>query len=184
MKRVLFAILFFQFWGMSAQTLDSTNSTQTTNSAQKVKTANSANPSQRAKLIKSATPVDLDSTGVIDPQTSDTHDTSKMIFAEPSVEVKPSYPGGESAFYQYIARTIKYPTRCMENEIRGQVIVRFMVDKTGSVSRLSVLKEVNACPEFSNEAIRVISTSKRWIPAQSNGRFVNCWMQIPIRFQM
>ena len=72
----------------------------------------------------------------------------------------------------------------MENEIKGEVVVRFVVDFSGKVSRVSVIKEVKSCPEFSKEAIRVISKSKPWIPAQHNGRFVNSWMQIPIRFEM
>lgn len=166
MKRVLFAILFFQFWGMSAQT------------------DTMGKPAKAAKSVES-NPISKTSD---EPSSEDgvlnSKDTSTEEYPAVMVEVQAIYPGGTDAFYAHISKNIKYPTRCMENEIKGQVIVRFMVDKTGSVSRVSVLKDVKACPEFSKEAIRVISISKRWIPAQSNGRFVNSWMQIPIRFEM
>ena len=166
MKQVVLAIIFFQFWGMSAQT---------DTMGKPAKAAKSV----ESKHISTASDEPSSEDGVLNSK-----DTSTEEYSAVMVEVKARFPGGESEFYRYIAQKMQYPTRCMENEIRGQVMVRFMVDKTGSVSRVSVLKDVNACPEFSKEAIRVISTSPRWIPAQSNGRFVNSWMQIPIRFEM
>jgi len=100
------------------------------------------------------------------------------------VDVQATYPGGTDAFYRYMSSNLKYPERCKDEGLTGKVIIRFQVDKTGSISQVSVLKDVKNCPEFTHEAIRVISKSKRWIPAQQNGRFVSSWMQIPVQFEM
>jgi hypothetical protein len=56
-----------------------------------------------------------------------------------------------------------------------------VVDASGKISRISAIEETKSCPEFTQEAIRVLKQSPRWIPGQNNGRFVASWREIPIR---
>ena len=98
-----------------------------------------------------------------------------------TVELKPSFPGGEAAFYEYVGDEFQYPVRCQDEHINGSVVLRFLVDKTGKISRVSAIEETKSCPEFTAEAIRVLQRSPRWIPGQINGRFIDYSREIPIR---
>jgi len=97
------------------------------------------------------------------------------------VQVKASFPGGEEAFREYVGSTFQYPVRCQDEGINGSVILRFVVDQSGRVSKVSAIEETKSCPEFTEEAIRVLKKSPRWIPGQNKGRFVISWREIPIK---
>lgn len=99
-------------------------------------------------------------------------------------DVKASFPGGEAKFYEYLRNRLEFPARCMEEGISGSVKLRFVVNIQGNISQIKILEETKSCPEFTQEAIRVIKNSPRWIPAQINGKFVNSWMTIPVKFQL
>ena len=96
------------------------------------------------------------------------------------VQVKASFPGGEAAFREYVYSTFQYPVRCKDQGIKGSVVLRFVVDQSGRVSKVSAIQETKSCPEFTEEAIRVLKISPRWIPGQNRGKFVISWREIPI----
>lgn len=98
-----------------------------------------------------------------------------------NVAVKASFPGGEPAFREYVANEFQYPVRCQDEGINGSVVLRFVVDQSGRISKVSAIEETKSCPEFTEEAIRVLKRSPRWIPGQNKGRFVVSWREIPIR---
>ena len=98
-----------------------------------------------------------------------------------TVAVKASFPGGESAFREYVGNEFQYPVRCKDEHINGSVILKFVVDASGRISRVSAIQETKSCPEFTEEAIRVLKRSPLWIPGQNKGRFVASWSEIPIR---
>lgn len=99
-------------------------------------------------------------------------------------DVKASFPGGEVKFYEYLRNYLQFPARCMEEGISGSVKLRFVVNIQGNISQIKILEETKSCPEFTQEAIRVIKNSPKWIPAQINGRFVNSYMIIPVKFAL
>jgi len=101
-----------------------------------------------------------------------------------NVAVKAGFPGGESGFRDYVATEFQYPARCQDEGINGYVILRFIVDEGGRISRVSAIEETKSCPEFTQEAIRILKRSPRWIPGQNRGRFVNSWREIPIRLSV
>ena len=51
------------------------------------------------------------------------------------VENEPEYPGGEKALYNYIIKNVKYPKSALEKGIEGTVIVEFVVEKNGKISK-------------------------------------------------
>ncbi|HEX7757484.1 MAG TPA: M56 family metallopeptidase, partial [Niabella sp.] len=63
-----------------------------------------------------------------------------------------------------------------------QTVVQFVVDESGNVSNISVVKD----PGFGmgNEAIRVIRNSGKWQPATVNGQPVKTYRKQPITFQI
>jgi len=95
---------------------------------------------------------------------------------------KAMFPGGEEAFREFIKENFVYPVRCQDEGINGSVILKFVVDVSGRiVTRPIVVEETASCPEFTEEAIRVLLKSPRWIPGQNNGKFIKSWREIPIR---
>ncbi|MBR1387030.1 MAG: energy transducer TonB [Alloprevotella sp.] len=98
------------------------------------------------------------------------------------VEVPATYPGGEQALLAYVNSHVKYPEIAIEQEVQGVCLLRFKVDKDGSVSDVRVKKSLSK--ECDAEAIRVVKTLKRFIPAKQQGHPVAVWFNLPVRFQI
>lgn len=96
------------------------------------------------------------------------------------VEQMPSFPGGDAALQKYVATHIKYPQDALDQEISGQVVLKFVVKEDGSVGDVQVLKPLHkSCDQ---EAIRVVKSLPRFIPGKQQGKAVPVWFTFPIRF--
>ena len=108
------------------------------------------------------------------------HEEENKVFDV--VEQMPSFPGGQAALMQYLAKNIKYPVVAEENGIQGRVIVTFVVGKTGAISNVQVAKGVD--PSLDKEAVRVVSSMPNWIPGKQNGQSVNVKYTVPVMFKL
>lgn len=98
------------------------------------------------------------------------------------VEQMPSFNGGLKAFYEFISKKIRYPSRARKLGIQGKVFVNFIIDKNGEVVNVKVLRGIGGgCDE---EAIRVINKSPKWNPGKQRGKPVNVTMTLPISFKL
>lgn len=97
-------------------------------------------------------------------------------------EIMPQFPGGMDALTSYLAKEIHYPELARNNNIQGTVIVKFVVEKDGSVSNASVL--VPLFPDCDKEAIRGILSMPKWQPGTTMGKAVRCYYQVPVKFQL
>jgi len=98
------------------------------------------------------------------------------------VEEMPSYPGGEKALLEYVAKNIKYPQIARETGIQGRVFVGFVVEPDGSVSNVKILRGIGGgCDE---EAMRVIKSLAKWKPGKQRGKAVRVSYQIPVVFKL
>jgi len=98
------------------------------------------------------------------------------------VEEMPEYPGGTEALFKYIYDNIQYPQIALDNDIEGNVYVKFCVTYKGKVEQISVIRGVH--PSLDAEAIRLISTLPDWKPGRQAGNPVNVWYQFRIQFQL
>ena len=97
-----------------------------------------------------------------------------------SVEQMPGFPGGLEAFYKFLAQSIRYPATAFENNIQGKVVVQFIVEKDGRLTNFKILRSVGGgCDE---EAIRVLSSSPRWLPGMQANKPVKVYYTVPISF--
>lgn len=110
-------------------------------------------------------------------------DTAEDIVAT-NVQIKANFPGGEVAFRSYLEGEFIYPQRCKDKGINGSVMLRFVVDEAGRISRVKAIEETKSCPEFTTEAIRILKKSPRWVPGQNNGTFLKSWREIPLRMSV
>ena len=70
-----------------------------------------------------------------------------------TVDEMPVFPGGDAGLLKYVAENTQYPKEAKDKGTQGKVIVKFKVNKDGSVSDVSVLKGVD--PALDSESIRV-----------------------------
>ena len=94
---------------------------------------------------------------------------SNKIFNGDDVDQQPSFPGGTNALNTFIVSNLKYPVFAQEKGIQGRVVVKFIVEKDGSISNVEVDRSV---PGLDNEAMRVVKAMPKWIPGQINGKAV------------
>lgn len=92
------------------------------------------------------------------------------------------YPGGEPAMYKYLAQNIKYPESAMKAGHQGRSVVQFIVQADGSLSNFEIVR--STYPELDGEAIRVIATMPKWIPAQLDGKAVSSTYTLPVTFKI
>lgn len=84
------------------------------------------------------------------------------------VEESASFPGGITAFYQYLKKELKYPRQAQRMGIEGRVFVQFVVERDGSLTDIHVVKGIGAgCDE---EAVRVLKNSPNWKPGKQRGK--------------
>ena len=96
------------------------------------------------------------------------------------VEKQPEFPGGEAALYEYLGKNIQYPDLARENNITGTVVVKFVVEKDGSISKASVLREIGG--GCGKEALRVVNAMPKWKPGQQSGKSVRTEFTLPVQF--
>ncbi|WP_308261166.1 energy transducer TonB [Prevotella sp.] len=107
---------------------------------------------------------------------------SNKIFNGDDVDQQPSFPGGTNALNTFIASNLKYPIAAAENGIQRRVIVKFIVEKDGSISNVEVDRSVD--PSLDNEAMRVVKAMPKWIPGQINGKAVKVECSHPFVFRL
>jgi protein TonB len=103
----------------------------------------------------------------------------------PYVEVDqmPAFTGGDAALMKFLGENTKYPDNAKLKGIQGKVIVKFAVEKDGSVDRVSIVKGVD--PDLDNEALRVVGTLPAFEkPGIKDGKPVPVWFMIPINFNL
>lgn len=98
------------------------------------------------------------------------------------VEQAPSFPGGNDALARYLRNNLKYPTIAVENKIKGKVIVGFVVERDGSVSKVRIVRGVD--PSLDKEAARVVRAMPKWSPGIQKGRTVRVKYTLPITFNL
>ena len=97
-------------------------------------------------------------------------------------DVPPQYPGGINALMEYMSSNIHYPEACVKEKVEGRVMVSFVVDKDGNVTRPQVVKSPDV--RLSAEAVRVIMAMTKWKPARLDGKPVSVKFTAPIMFAL
>ena len=84
--------------------------------------------------------------------------------------------------YEYIGKTLKYPTQARETGTQGRVYVTFVVEKDGSLTDIKVLRDIGSgCGE---EAVKVVKSMPKWKPAKQRGKIVRMQFTLPVSFTL
>ncbi|MGM0944408.1 MAG: energy transducer TonB [Bacteroidota bacterium] len=97
-------------------------------------------------------------------------------------EVQASFQGGMNAWYEYLNKNLRYPNLAKRMGVEGTVLVRFVINKDGSVQDVEILRALGGgCDEV---AMEVIKNSPHWIPGKIKGQAVRYRMVMPINFKL
>ncbi|MBQ7238986.1 MAG: energy transducer TonB, partial [Bacteroidales bacterium] len=99
-----------------------------------------------------------------------------------AVEEMPQFPGGDTELMAFIRDNVKFPKECLDQGIQGRVIVRFIVEKDGSISDTEILRTPD--DRLSAEAIRVIKAMPKWTPGKQRGQAVRVFYVLPVTFRL
>ena len=89
---------------------------------------------------------------------------------------------GNQKMLEFVYSNLKYPTEAREQGVEGMVIVRFVVEKDGSITEPEVIRDIGAgCGE---EALRVIRSMPNWNPGKMRGAPVRVYFNMPLRFKL
>ena len=107
------------------------------------------------------------------------------IYEMEDLDIKPQYGEGSNStlnFLLHMQKTVEYPTLARENSLQGFVILKFVIEKDGSVGEIVVLKTPHKC--FTDEAIRSLNLCDKFKPGMINGEPVRSWYSYHTVFKL
>jgi len=96
--------------------------------------------------------------------------------------IMPTFKGGDSELLKYLYGNIKYPLEAVEMDIQGMVVLEFVVDTSGQLTNLKVIRSVH--PSIDNEAMRVVMSMPKWNPGMEGGKAVRVSYKLPVKFKL
>lgn len=109
-----------------------------------------------------------------------TKETEEIIYCP--LEIPPQFPGGQLALMEWIKQNMVYPQEAIAKGIEGRVIVKFTVEKDGSVTNGKIMKGVD--PLLDNEALRLVSIMPKWSPRSFDGKDIRTRYNLPLLFKL
>ena len=128
------------------------------------------------------------------------------------VKERAKFPGGDEACLKFISENVRYPKLCHEFGVQGRVIVRFVVEKDGSITHIEKVRgvgktlsevevtsykqehpdspeQLKAGQDLGNllfeEAKRVMELMPKWEPAKDkDGNAVRSFFNLPFMFRL
>lgn len=92
------------------------------------------------------------------------------------------FPGGDAALNNYLIQHINYPTIAKAQGFVGNVVVSFVIDETGKVTDVEVVKAIGGgCEE---EVVRVLTEMPNWKPTKQAGNNIKAKKLFSFNFQL
>ncbi|HET9824550.1 MAG TPA: energy transducer TonB, partial [Chitinophagaceae bacterium] len=79
---------------------------------------------------------------------------------------------------KYIQKNLRVPERATSLNVNGTVMISFVVNTSGKIEDARIVRSVEYSAD--QEALRVVTSSPDWIPAEENGRKVKAYRIQPI----
>ena len=149
-----------------------------------------------ATTVAVTTPISTPTSSVLNPESiveNKVEDNTVYLFQ--TVDVIPNFSTCDSesndqtkhecfqkSLMNHVIENFKYPEEAQKHGIQGKVIVKFVIQKDGSIDDISVLRGVSE--ELDNEAIRIVSIIPNINPALLGGKNVKVSTMIPISFKL
>lgn len=96
------------------------------------------------------------------------------------VSMEPRFTDGD--FSKWTSMRMEYPEKAIENKIQGKVRVKFTVGPDGKLSQVEVLQSPD--PVLSDEVVKVVSSSPKWVPGKQRDRNAKVMFELPVVFRL
>jgi protein TonB len=97
-------------------------------------------------------------------------------------EQRPTFPGGRQEMMKFIKNNLQYPEKARNNAIEGNVVVQFVVGKSGGIRNIQVVKGLGYGTD--QEAKRLVQHMPEWQPGEQKGKKVAVKVTLPIEFNL
>jgi len=94
-------------------------------------------------------------------------------------EVMPQFPDGDKGLKEYIASSTAFIADTLVGK-KATVIVKFYVSFLGDAKNPKIIKTDNA--SFDLQTLVLIEGMPKWTPGKTNGKPVNCYITMPIKY--
>ncbi len=84
--------------------------------------------------------------------------------------------------YDRIKSLVKYPQQAKSLNLSGSVHIAALIDKSGKLAKSYIYSSTNSL--FDEEALQAVRNYNDFSPAINNGKTVDCWIIIPIKFKL
>jgi len=111
------------------------------------------------------------------------------------VEQMPKFPGCESISSEgeskacaqrkmlaFIYSDIRYPADARERGIEGTAIIRYVIDRDGSIIKVETVRGISQTIEA--ECLRLVNSMPDWNPGYQDGKPVKVQYNLPIKFKL
>ena len=99
------------------------------------------------------------------------------------VEQVPEFKGGMDALMKYLSSNINYPQEAKDKNIQGKSLIRFVVEKDGSITDVGVMRS-SGNDLLDQESLRVVKSMPKWNPGKQSGRAVRTRFVLPVMFRL
>ena len=99
------------------------------------------------------------------------------------VEQVPEFKGGMDALMKYLSSNINYPQEAKDKNIQGKSLIRFVVEKDGSITDVEVARS-SGNDLLDQESLRVVKSMPKWNPGKQSGRAVRTRFVLPVMFRL
>jgi TonB family protein len=118
-----------------------------------------------------------------------TDTTTDTVAVTIDFETDADFKGGYKKLSKYISKNLRWGAiyewpAAQKLPFEDKVIVRFVVEKDGTLSHIHVESATKYCPPCNKEAMRLAQQMPKWKPATKNGEPVRIWVRVPINFQL
>ncbi|WBA42289.1 energy transducer TonB [Hymenobacter canadensis] len=93
----------------------------------------------------------------------------------------PAFPGGASAFQQFLRQKLRYPDEALRRNLSGKVHISFVVDEQGHIIDPKVVRGLGG--GLDEEALRLVRIMPWWTPGRVAGQPVRVAYTLPIVFR-
>lgn len=107
-------------------------------------------------------------------------DISNKVYENNELDTQAEFPGGAVRMMNFFSSNLRYPNDAREIGAQGSVFVEFIIDETGTIRDIEILRSVH--PSLDSAAVRIIKKMPQWKPGTINGSPVTSKIAIPVRF--
>ncbi len=112
-----------------------------------------------------------------------------------TVDIPPMFPGCEKEkdleeqrscaqvkMLKFLYGKLKYPKEARNMKIQGDVVIKFVVEKDGSLSNWAIAKDIGG--GCGDAILQVAQTMPNWHPGQHQGNLVRVQYVLPFKFRL